>query len=172
MDWKLLITKMVMVKSQISEADKDKIWPYNFPRVAASDLEIKEFKATIKKDIPDDYLSFLRAANGWKTFFQFNDLLGTRDLITNEYKEILDQEFYSLPEAVIDGVAKSELLPIAVNLFDRDIFFIILSKGELYGKVIWFAGEEIERFSDFQEFFTSMIAYNERELRKLKGLPV
>jgi sulfatase maturation enzyme AslB (radical SAM superfamily) len=172
MDWKLMITKMVMVKSQISEADKDKIWPYNFPKVAATDADVQKLKETVKDEIPQNYIDFLKTANGWKAFFQFNDLLGTSDLLNSQYKDILQQEFYELEEAYIDGVSKEDLLPIAVNPFDRDLFFIVLSKGKLFGQVIWFAGEEVERFKDFQEFFASMLAYNERELCKLKGLPV
>jgi hypothetical protein len=36
------------------------------------------------------------------------------------------------------------------------------------GVVIWFAGEEIDRFFDFDEFFLAMVEYNRRELEDMK----
>jgi hypothetical protein len=34
------------------------------------------------------------------------------------------------------------------------------------GVVIWFAGYEIERFANFDEYFLAMMDYNRRELRR------
>ena len=172
MDWKLLVTQMVMVKSQIFEADKEKLWPYNFPNVAASERQIQRMKKKIGKDLPVDYVDFLKTANGWKGFFQNNDLIGTEDFDESKYVMLANEEFFSLDEAVVEGIKKEELFLVGINLTDRDLFFLVLSDNEKKGEVVWFAGEEVERFKNFSDFFASMIAYNKRELHKLKGEPV
>ncbi|MFL2443764.1 SMI1/KNR4 family protein, partial [Bacillus thuringiensis serovar israelensis] len=37
------------------------------------------------------------------------------------------------------------------------------------GEIIWFAGEEIDRFENFDEYFLAMIDYNREEILALKG---
>lgn len=36
------------------------------------------------------------------------------------------------------------------------------------GVVIWFAGEEIDRFTSFKEYFLAMMDYNRLDLKDLK----
>ena len=51
------------------------------------------------------------------------------------------------------GVLRHELLPIAVSKFDRDLFVLCLPSSSRPGEIIWFAGEEIDRFENFDEYF-------------------
>jgi len=72
----------------------------------------------------------------------------------------------------IDGVAlrqsgllRDELVPIAASDVDLDIFFISKNKSVGEGEVIWFAGQEIQRFRGFEDFFLTMVDYNLEELK-------
>lgn len=167
-NWKLLITHLVSIKSQIDDLDKNRIWRYHLPNVAASQSQIDQLTRKLNRAIPEEYLDFLKTANGWKCFLQDIDLLGTEDRFGEKYIATLNAEFFDLGEAQIAGIDKNNLLPIAVNISDRDLFFIVLAPQERFGEVIWFAGDIIESFPNFTEYFQSMIVYNERELRKLK----
>lgn len=169
MDWRILIAKNALLKSKINEADINRVWSYHLPSLAATQEQVERFQEKIRRKVPEEYLSFLKCANGWKGFFQNNDLLGTADTFSKDCMDLLNSEFYNLRDVSIDNISKSDLFPIGVNYTDKDIFFLVLSQNEYYGKVIWFAGEEIQRFENFSDFFSSMIAYNERELAKLEA---
>jgi hypothetical protein len=170
MNWPVLISKIAMIKSKTYEKDGGKIWPYHLPNVKASEKQMEDFIRRIKISLPSDYLEFLRHANGWKGFFQYNDLLGTEDHQKIQYQKTMDNIFFSLEEANIPGIEKKSLFPIAVNSVDRDIFFIVAEPTKRFGKVIWYAGQVIETFSDFSAFMNAMIAYNERELKRIDKL--
>ncbi|MDV4340350.1 hypothetical protein MSG81_11880 [Acinetobacter baumannii] len=51
------------------------------------------------------------------------------------------------------GFCRNDLMPIAATLIDKDIFLIGKRNSSIAGKVIWYAGEEIEIFEKFNEFF-------------------
>lgn len=78
---------------------------------------------------------------------------------------------YSIEDDVINssGFKREELLSIAVSDSDKDMFVISNLKSNNPGIVIWFAGEEIERYISFDEFFLAMIDYNREVLSDLKN---
>ena len=60
-------------------------------------------------------------------------------------------------------------MPISATEFDRDVFAITRPESPSPGIVVWFAGEEIERFATFDEYFLAMIEYNRIALSRLRG---
>jgi hypothetical protein len=167
-DWKPALLLLAGIKSRINELDNGAFWPYHFPKVAATEAQIEAFAKRVGKAIPEEYLDFLRTANGWPGLFLGTDLLGTEDLVDGPYKKDLDEGFFFLEECEIPGIGKDCLLPIAMGLTDRDLFFLVLEPSNRAGEVIWFSGEVVDTFSGFAEFFHSMIAYNEEGLKDLK----
>jgi len=161
-DWELEISKLVVVKQAIAEADEKKLWPHHFPRVGATEQDVSKLKILVDKEIPQQFLAFLKYANGWPGFYQTVDLLGTDDFFNQEINsystEILEQ-------TVVAEDVKHNLLPIAVTKYDIDLFCLSLKTGEVY----WYAGTEVEIFSDFNEYYLSMVDYNRRELSLLKS---
>ncbi|EPJ5422476.1 SMI1/KNR4 family protein, partial [Acinetobacter baumannii] len=67
------------------------------------------------------------------------------------------------------GIRRTDLMPIAATLIDKDIFLIGKPNSSIAGEVIWYAGEEIEIFKNFNEFFLAMIDYNIEEINDLKS---
>lgn len=59
-------------------------------------------------------------------------------------------------------------MPIAVNKYDKDLFFIDISETDNKGKVIWFVGETVEVWNNFKEYLFSIIQYNQRLLDKMQ----
>lgn len=68
------------------------------------------------------------------------------------------------------GFLRDQLLPIAATSTDKDLFVITKPASPNPGIVIWFAGDEIDRFESFTEFFLAMIDYNREELKYFKSL--
>jgi hypothetical protein len=63
---------------------------------------------------------------------------------------------------------KEDLLPIGSTSLDLDIFFITKPFSEHPGEIIWFAGQEIDRFPNFDEFYLAMVDYNRAEVEDLR----
>lgn len=161
-DWKIEISKLVYVKQVIADLDKQKLWPHHLPRIAASNEDVANLENKIQRKIPDEYLEFLRFANGWSGFYQHVDLLGTDDYFNEELMAYAD-EIFKQTSFANDRI--EDLLIIATTRHDTDLFCLNLDSGE----VVWFAGDEIERFETFDEFFLAMLDYNREEINDLKG---
>lgn len=67
------------------------------------------------------------------------------------------------------GLPMSDVLPIAASGRQHDIFLLGLPWSASPGVVVWFAGNVIERFPDFDEFYLAMLDYNRRLIAKLEG---
>ncbi len=167
--YKIIIVKIVEIKSKIHDIDSQQMWKYTFPKVAATNIQIDKLENQLNCKLPEMYRSFLLVANGWDSFLQHNDLLSADYLMNQEYYNIAKEEFYDLVEAQIEGVNKNDLIPISVNKYDKDIFFINKSKDINNGKIVWFASETIETWNSFKDFFESMISYNQRLLDQMKS---
>ncbi len=165
--YKSVVVKIIEIKSKINELDTQNIWKYTFPKVAASKMQIDEYEIQVKYKLPEPYRDFLLVANGWDAFFQYNDLLGVDYMKNEEYYKIAKETFFDLAEAQIEGYNKADLVPIAVNKFDKDIFLMDKSNTNNNGKILWFAGELIEEWDSFKEFILSMIMYNQRILEQI-----
>ncbi len=161
------IVALLNVRNRLMEADKQGLWEYHFPEVAATHEEVMQIQGKLKLTLSEEYKTFLLCANGWKCFFQMVDLFGTKELISDKMefaREILAEEMeYDLELQEL----KNYLLPIAMSEDDKDLFVMVLADGERFGEVIWLGGGEIERFKSFMEFFESMIKYNEGELERM-----
>ncbi|MEU6346895.1 hypothetical protein ABZ883_38805 [Streptomyces sp. NPDC046977] len=64
------------------------------------------------------------------------------------------------------GVSRDLYVPCGVAAVDIDVFLIGVT-GES-SSVRWIAGQEVERFDSFGEFFEEMISYNEETLEELR----
>ncbi|MDV7459835.1 SMI1/KNR4 family protein [Acinetobacter baumannii] len=171
MDWTQKIARLALVKNSLYEADTKKIWPYYLPELAATIDDIIKTEIILGEEIDKFYKSFLLYANGWKGFYQYVDLFGLTDLIEGEKKKyaldllnIIDITYLSKK-----GICRTDLMPIAATLIDKDIFLIGKPNSSIAGEVIWYAGEEIEIFKNFNEFFLAMIDYNIEEVNDLKS---
>lgn len=166
MNWRQQIVQLVQWKQVIAEADKLGAFPWHFPRVAASGDQIAE-AASKWGALAEEYLDFLRHANGWPGFMIATDLFGTDELLGGRADETLARD--DVQEALIQGgFDDSPVVPIGATDVDTDVFLLISPQSKrLASGVVWIAGEEIERFSGFAAFFEAMIGYNARVAQKL-----
>lgn len=68
------------------------------------------------------------------------------------------------------GLSTKEYVAIGSSNLSLEVFIIISQKARLLaGSVICFVSEEINRYSSFHDFFSSMITYNERIAAKMKS---
>ncbi|MFZ6732428.1 hypothetical protein ACO0LG_10930 [Undibacterium sp. Ji42W] len=67
------------------------------------------------------------------------------------------------------GFRREELVPIAVAMEDIDAFVISTPNSANPGKVFWFAGQVIDEFISFDEWFLAMVDYSRRQYRQLIG---
>ncbi len=169
-DWNQEIAVAWLVKQAIMEVDKDKIWTYHLPEVAATDEQIKEAEEQLGHELDHRYREFLRHANGWRGFVQTIDLFGTNDLIKSPRKETAEFTFSCLGNDILNksGVKRTELLPIGATSQHADLFVMTRPFARSPGTVIWFAGEEVERFKTFDDYFLAMVDYNRLDLQRLK----
>jgi hypothetical protein len=152
------------------ELDKRKIWPYHLPELAATNEQITKAEQHLGHLLDPRYKAFLKCANGWPAFYQSVDLFGVEDLNGGIKHECGEFQLGHLNDTVLDKsrIKRQELLPIGATSYDRDLFVITRPNAQMPGVVIWFAGEEIDRFFDFDEFFLAMVEYNRRELEDMK----
>ncbi|NWB46393.1 SMI1/KNR4 family protein [Pseudomonas gingeri] len=171
MNWKQEIARLALIKSEIKKLDVNGVWPYHLPSVAATETEIQEASTQVGGLFDGGYLDFLRHANGWDGFYQSVNLFGCDDLVGGERMKKAVEALLDIDEIALrqSELLRSELIPIAASDVDVDIFF--MSKNKLIGNVgvVWFAGQEIQRFQNFEEFFLAMIDYNLEELRSFVG---
>lgn len=153
------------------EADKNRVWTYHLPNVAATEDQILSAEKQLGYQLDERYRSFLKFANGWEGFVQTIDLFGTEDLIAGQRKETGEFIFSCLEDSVLkkSGVRRDELLVIGATSRHSDLFVITLPNSLAPGTVIWFASEEIQRFSSFDEFFLAMVDYNRLDLNALRN---
>lgn len=159
--WEERIATLVLVKQELAKIDKDNLWPYFLPSVAVAEEEIKRVEGILGYILDNDYRTFLQKANGWKGFFQEVDLFGTAQLVGSDM-EYAQMMLNSIDDSVWKNsrLKKEDVLPVAATKFDKDIFVITKPTAMNPGIVIWLAGEEIDRFSSFSEYFLAMIDYN------------
>ena len=169
-DWKQQIAVAWLVRQEMMGVDTQKLWPYHLPEVAAADEQLLEAEQHLGHSIDPRYKAFLKCANGWPAFYQAVDLFGTDDLIYGSRKENGEFILSLLDEAVVkkSGIKREDLLPIAATNLDRDLFVITRPTSNSPGIVIWFAGEEIDRFPNFDEFFLAMVEYNRIAVKRFK----
>lgn len=171
MNWPQEIAKLAFVKQALAEVDKNGVWPHHLPAVAAPQARLAEVEAYLGYRLDTKYVDFLRHADGWQGFYQSVDLFGSGDLMGGEKMHLA----CSLAEAIVDsvwvqaGISREDVLSIAATAVDRDIFLLGKPNTPVSGTVLWFAGEEIDRFENFDEFFLAMVDYNREEVNYFKS---
>ena len=161
-DWKDRIVVMVYVKQELMKLDVEGLWPHHFPELAASEEELRRVEASLGYSLDKDYRGFLEMANGWKGFCQTVDLFGTHELLNSSIMQYAKTLLDAVEDDVINatGFSRSELLPIATTKYDKDLFVLSLPSSHAPGTVIWLAGEEVDRYPNFVEYYLAMIDYN------------
>ena len=166
-----LIGYLYIVREKIRAEDKDKLWEYSLPRVKATNEAVSIWEEQNELVLPEAYKEFLLAANGWPNVFQDKDLFSLEELSLskdNRYVQCLND----CVDNIHDVGDKACLLPIGGTKYSYDLYLIVLDRSSKhYGQVLWVAGEEVERHSDFNAFFESLIAYNKYNYRLLTGKP-
>ena len=166
-----LIGYLYIVREKIRAEDKDKLWEYSLPRVKATNEAVSIWEEQNELVLPEAYKEFLLAANGWPNVFQDKDLFSLEELSLSK-----DNRYVQCLNDCIDNIHdvgdKACLLPIGGTKYSYDLYLIVLDRSSKhYGQVLWVAGEEVERHSDFNAFFESLIAYNKYNYRLLTGKP-
>jgi hypothetical protein len=169
MNWKEEIVKLVMIKQALAELDKQRVWPHHLPSVAASPESIADAERHLGFALDTHYAEFLRHANGWKGFYQTVDLFGVEDLMGSAKMQHALELLEVMGDAVkASGFNAQDFLPLGVTLLDRDLFVLTKPTSARGGLVIWFSGEEADRFQTFEEFFLAMMDYNREEVAFFK----
>jgi len=168
--WEKEISVLVYIKQILSDLDKSHLWQYHLPEVAASEIEIVTLEKHLGFNLDTRYADFLRRANGWRCFYQSVDLFGTKELLNSKIYQQAQLILDSIDENVIktSGLHKDDLLPIGATPFDMDIFFLAKPSSRHSGEIFWFAGQEIDRYPNFEEFYFAMVDYNRAEVEDLK----
>lgn len=170
--WKDKIAVHYLVQNEIQKHDNSAIWQYFYPELAATEEQITEVERHLGYSLDQEYRNFLLCSNGWKCFTQSINLFGTSDLMCSDLMEtaldmiaIMDDAF---PIFDHTGFTKEELLPIAISTDDKDMHVITKPTAREPGIVIWLAGQEIERYPNFEEYFLAMTDYNRKEIETIK----
>lgn len=169
-EWQDKIAVMIYIKQAIMKLDVNNLWSHDLPEIAASEEELQKTERILGYRLDNYYRDFLKSANGWKEFYQTVNLFGTKELSGSKIMKYA----LSLLEAVDDsvfrsiGFTKNELLPIAASEYDKDLFVISVPSSRKPGVIIWLAGEEIDRFPNFKEYYLAMLDYNRDEVHDLE----
>jgi hypothetical protein len=154
-------------KQLINDNDRVGAIPWHLPKTAATEREISHTESANNIELSEEYRAFLKCANGWVGFHISTDLFGTDELNSAYNADPLPMpEVREFIEAI--NLDAQHVIPIGVSPFDRDVFLLVSPSSPVApNHVIWWAGEEVERYGTFEEFFNAMIASNAYIARKL-----
>lgn len=169
-NWRENIATMVLVKQELMKQDVKHIWSHHLPEIGANEDSILAVEKELRLKLDSMYRDFLKYANGWKGFYQTVDLFGTEQLKGSTIMDYAKILLNAIDDDVLkeSGFSRDQLFPIAVTESDKDLFVLCLPNSPKPGAVVWFAGEEIDRFENFNEYFLAMIDYNRDEVSALK----
>lgn len=161
---------MVVIKQTIADLDKEGLWRYKLPGLAATEDDLRKVERHLGEPLDAEYKEFLKFAGGWPAFYQTVDLFGHQDLLGNMRFTHAQTMLEAVKRSVLDAakVKHEQLLPIAASPVDRDLFVITRRAADKPGVVIWIAGTEIDRFPSFNEYFLAMMDYNRAEVQTLR----
>lgn len=166
-EWKTEIARIVHWKQVAAEHDKKKALPWHLPEVGASADALTRVEAKLGVALSDEYRSFLSLANGWKGFYVLVDLFGTDDFLSGRADELAQRpEIESYLEE--NGLVGKQVIPIGGSNLEIDAFLLVSpASAVLPGVVLWWAGEEIDRYKSFRDFFGAMVNYNAQIAQKM-----
>jgi hypothetical protein len=171
-DWKKEIATIFLLHQEIDRLDRDHIWDHRLPNVAAPESTIEAVRAKYRDRLSDSHLEFLRYADGWTNVLQYVDLFGTSDLLGGERSTRARAALHELAAASVlsaSGVDQHNAVIVAASSADPDVYVSPLKGCENEGAVYWFAGSEIQRFADFEDFFLGLVDYNRRSLKRMQA---
>jgi hypothetical protein len=173
--WEDRIAVTFIVKQELRRVDLQGLWPFYYPEVAATEEQLAAAEGCLGHAIDEGYRGFLARADGWKGFIRALDLFGTEDLMGSALMghamgqlEVIDGEG-PLEQEI--GFTLGELLPIAANFEDRELHVITRPTSRKPGVVIWFDGQEIERYPSFLEYYLAMADYDRYGIEYFKKIP-
>jgi hypothetical protein len=168
-DWGVMIGRMIKVKHAQAQIDVVGLYQYHLPRPAATEHSVQAVEGSLGLTLPESYRRFLLSASGWPSWDQDIDLFGPEELLGSGLFARATELLGEIEEPVIDNarLRREALLPIACASKGIDVFAVV-TEPELRGHVVWFAGGIVERFSDFQECFLSVLRMAEEGLDKLR----
>lgn len=159
-NWPQAIAAAVLIRQEMQDIDRDGLYRYDFPEVAAQPATLERLEAERGTRLDRQHRDFLLYADGWRCFYQHVSILSSQlrggDLVAGAEKalDVLDQEGV-LGRA---GVDRRSLLPVAASAEQSDVFAVCLG-GVKAGQVLWLAGDLVDTFPDFQEYFLAMLDY-------------
>lgn len=166
--WPELIGFMGKLKMELAQV-QPVAYPMRPPRVAAGEHDLLEAERRLGHRLDPQYRAFLQHANGWPSFFVDVSLLGADELGQGELwekgQETLDI-FYQEALPPPGFPKRADLVPLAVAVHSVDVHVLWRSgagTGVASG-ILWLAGEEVDRWPTFDEYFRSMYSYLERGL--------
>lgn len=164
--WNEEIGAAHLVKKHLHSIDIESVWEFHMPSVAATEAEVCLVESELGRNLDNQYREFLRHANGWRCFLQAIDLFSLEDLQNGERHDKARTLLASLePLEKVCGEATENVMPIAVSQDSIDLFIVVGDTGRNPGSVCWLAGQEVDRFDNFEEFFLAMVDYNREEIR-------
>lgn len=175
-DWHELVSRAEQVNLAISEADVNRTWLYGGPSPGADPAELATLDAVLGGPLAPDYQQFLTISNGWDGFYSDVDLFGCADFPFSPPLAFV----WMMIDAIEEGSGGlvsypwSSWIPIGVSREECDFFLLQRPLGnEPGGAVVWLsAGQEVERYDTFAEFFEAMIAFNEANLAEVRTDPL
>ncbi len=123
--------------------------------------------------MPEDFRQFLLTADGWTNFKLDITLFGTAELMGGPAYRRAWLRLNELEPNVLEAskVHLEHGIPIAVSKEHLAVFLMLIHPGPIkMGTVIWFAGDEIERYESFSEFFLAQIEYNRKLLDHVSAM--
>jgi hypothetical protein len=171
-DWRLEIASTGAAKQELSNVDKQKIFSFTIPKLAATQKAVLEAQNRLGFEFDDDYAEFLCFGNGWDSFaLSDGDLFGTGDYPTSRrYLEAV-----SIMNLIAEGgvfkdtdIKIGDAFPFCACEHSSDLY--LMKKRHVTGqpRVFWFAGYLVDTFPSFLEFFRSMRAYDHKNVEYLQ----
>lgn len=167
-DWRKEIGIAHLVKQRVAQLDRDALWPFHLPEVAASEDQLIAADQIGVRRLDRQYRDFLKCANGWQGFYQSIDLFGTPDLLGGIRLQRANELLAALePLEAVCGTKRQDCQPIALSRDGIDVFVVANDGSADAGAVYWLAGQLVQRFTNFDEFFLAMVDYNRLEAQVL-----
>ncbi len=168
--WEDEIAVAVLVRQDLQVADTVPLWEYDFPRVAATQEDVRDAERALGFALDEQVREFLLRADGWESFYQDVDLFGTPEFrgaghwgIAHDYLD----EAEAAGVLASSGLEKKDVLPIAACDEQSDLFLMVRPTAQQPGRVLWLAGDLIDEFPTFEEYFLAMVDYTRYSLKRL-----
>ena len=170
-EWPTRIVELVRLKERIARLDKDRLFPYTLPSVGATEDQLDALESAIGMRLDEGHRSFLATANGWRGFFETQDLLSTDQLAGGPHRSAFATWIDSAPPQARDaGFTSTSVLPIAVDL-EMPLFSVMpITEGRVLGRVVVLDPSGIiDDFESFASYIDSTIAYTQRNLEDFEA---